>query len=295
MIMLKRKVLLKLLLIQLIGLNLIQVKNLNAIIPYYLLPSKQFLKKNSSLLGRRAFFLLSNGQLKEGLNLAKLAINIDNQNENLWAILAEAQIKNNLINDALYSIAKGKLLNPEMADFHFVEGSIYLQKQKLKKSRESLLRGLKIQPKVAFVFFQLGNISLMERKFNRALDEFQKAIEIKSDYWEVINNIGLAYFEKNKRLLAIENFRKAISIKRNGETLLALAVSIQNEDRKQAIDLAKEALKMYPNFVSKDFRNEQLWGDQLQESTRQLFKLKELNEDIISAEQIYNWYILNKK
>ena len=66
--MLKRKILLKLLLIQLIGLNFIQVDKLNAIIPYYKTPTKQFLKKNGSSLGEKAYILLSLGQLKKSLS-----------------------------------------------------------------------------------------------------------------------------------------------------------------------------------------------------------------------------------
>lgn len=286
MFFLKSKILLKLLLIQLIGLHFFQINKLDAIIPYYNLPKKEFLQKNGSLLGRKAYFLLSIGQLKEALNTAKLSISLDNQNERLWAILAETQIRNNLIDDALKSIDKGKLLNPKMEDFHFVEGSIYLRQKKLKKSREALSRGLKIQPNNSFVLFELGNIFFMEKNYNKALDEYEKAIKIKSDYWQVINNKGLVFFEKDQKSTAIENFKKAIAIKRNGETLLALAVSLQYTDLNQAINLAKEALNMAPNFVSKDYRKEQLWGDELEKSTRKLFELKELNNDIIFAKQI---------
>ena len=257
----------------------------NAIVPYYNMPSREFLEQNSLIYANRAYQLLSIGRLNEGLQFAKLALSFDQNNEKLWAILAEAQMRNNLFKDALKSIHKGKSLNSEIADFYFVESSIYLQREKLRKARKTLENGLIIEPKNTFALFQLGNIFIMEKNYKEALKIFERAVKIKSDFWQVINNIGLVYYEINEKLFAEINFKKAISIERNGETLLALAVTLQNKDYKKSIFLAKEALKLNPSFVSNEYREEQLWGDKIQEATQQLFAAQELKGDIDQAEE----------
>ena len=128
----------------------------------------------------------------------------------------------------------------------------------------------------------------MENNYKEALKTFERATKIKSDYWQVINNIGLAYFEINEKLLAEINFKKAISIERNGETLLALAATLQNKEQKKSILLAKEALKLNPSFVSFEYRKEQLWGDKLQKATQKLFKSHDLKIDIDLAREYIN-------
>ena len=280
-----KKIISKILLTLIISINFIEIDKATAIVPYYYMPSGQVLEKNSSLFADRAYYLLSIGRLNEGLQLAKLALSFDQSNEKLWAILAEAQIRNNLFKDALESIKKGKTLNSENSDFYFVESSIYLQSKKLKKARKTLESGLKIDPKNTFALFQLGNIFLMEKNYNEALKTFERAVKIKSNFWEVINNIGLAYYELDEEYFAEINFNRAISINRNGETLLALAVTLQNKDPEQSILLSKEALKLNPSFVSLEYREEQLWGDKIQKATQQLFKSQELEDDIDLARE----------
>ena len=280
-----KKKIFKILLTLIISINFLEMDRAKSIVPYYYIPSGKVLEKNSLLFADRAYYLLSIGRLNEGLQLAKLVLSFDQSNEKLWAILAEAQIRNNLFKDALKSIKKGKSLNSENADFYFVESSIYLQSKKLKKARKTLESGLIIEPKNTFALFQLGNIFLMEKNYKEALNTFERAVKIKSNFWEVINNIGLAYYELDEKYFAEINFNRAISINRNGETLLALAVTLQKKDPKQSILLGREALKLNPSFVSTEYREEQLWGDKIQKATQQLFKSQELEDDIDLARE----------
>ena len=123
----------------------------------------------------------------------------------------------------------------------------------------------------------------MEKNYKKALSEYNKIIKIKTDFWQAINNKGLIYFEQDKILLAVNNFTKAIGIKKNAESMLALAVSLKNTDKKKSILLVKEALQKNPNYVSFEFREEQLWGEKLQKATEELFKIEELKKDISVA------------
>jgi len=286
--MFRKLLLFKIIFLQLIALNIFQVKKLNAFIPFYNLPSKDFLKLNGSEIGKNAYQLLYFGQLKEGLALAKLAISLNPEDVNLWALLAEAQLNNRLYDDALLSIDKGKFIDPLVSELYFAEGSIYLIQNKKQKAKKSLKKGLEIQPKNTAALFQYGNIFLMEKNYENALKKYNKIIEIKANFWQAINNKGLIYFEQDKILLAINNFTEAIEIEKNAESMLALGVSLKNTNKKKSLLLIKEALQKNPNYVSFKFREEQLWGKKLQKATEEIFKMEELKKDISIANSYKN-------
>ena len=281
--MFKKLLILKIIFLQVTGFNIFQVRKLNAFVPFYELPSKKFLNQSGKEIGRNAYQLLYFGQLKEGLALAKLAISLNPEDVYLWTILAEAQIDNKLFNEALFSIAKAKTINPLIDQLYFTESSIYLLQNKKQKAKKSLKKGLEIKPKNVTALFQYGNIFLMEKNYKKALSKYNKIIEIKANFWQAINNKGLIYFEQDEILLAINNFTKAIEINKNAESLLALGVSLKDRNKKKSILLVKEALQKNPNYASFKFREEQLWGEKLQKATEEFLKLEELKKDISNA------------
>ena len=98
-----KKSLIKLLFFSIISGYFFNDYNLKALVPDYYFPETKNLKQEGLLIGKKAYQLLYFGQIKDSLNLAKLAVKIDNNNETLWNILAEAQIANELYDDALIS------------------------------------------------------------------------------------------------------------------------------------------------------------------------------------------------
>ena len=254
-----------------------------AIIPLYNLPSVEVLRKNSFAIAKNAYQLLYFGQKKESLSLAKLAISLNKSDSRLWSLLAEAQIANNLYENALNSIKEGKNIDPKMSELYFSESSIFIKQNKIKKAQTSLKNGLNLKPDDINGLFQLGNLYLMEKNFKQSLKTFNTAIKIKPTFWQAFNNKGLIFFELNNIPSAVENFKKAIEIENNAEPLLALAVCIQNENFKESILLAKKALSKNPNYVDNEYRKEQLWGQKIQKQTNKLFSSKELKQDIAIA------------
>ena len=123
----------------------------------------------------------------------------------------------------------------------------------------------------------------MEKNYKKALSKYNKIIENKANFWQAINNKGLIYFEQDEIILAINNFTKALEIERNAESMLALGVSLKNSNKKKSILLVKEALQKNPNYVSFEYRKEQLWGRKLQKETEKLLKVEELKEDVSIA------------
>tara|TARA_Y100001978_G_scaffold157012_1_gene142544 strand:- start:338 stop:1198 length:861 start_codon:yes stop_codon:yes gene_type:complete len=281
--MIKKNLIFKIFLLHVIGINILQINKIYSFIPHYKLPNKNILKNSGNELGKDAYQLLYFGQFQEGLALAKLAISLNPEDATLWALLAEAQVSNKLYDEALKSLNRGKSINPLLGELYFTESSIYLNQNKIQKAKISLKKGLSIKPKNTNALFQFGNIFLIEKEYEKALNEYKKIIKIKSNYWQAFNNKGLVYFELDQLVMAKENFERAIKIEKNAESLLALAVSLQNTNINQSILLAKEALTKNPRYVSYDFRKEQLWGNKIQKATKKLFELKELEQDINMA------------
>ena len=283
-----KKYLIRILFVAIMSGQIFNTQNLKAIIPYYYFPETKNLKQEALSIGKKAYQLLLYGQIKDSLNLAKLAVKIDNKNETLWTILAEAQSASKLYKDALISLDKAQKINPGMGEIFFAKSSIYLKQSQLTKAKISLQSGIKILPKNFNAIFQLGNIYLMEQNYEKALEKFDKAIEIKKDFWQAINNKGLAYFEMDKINLSIISFKEAVALEENAETLLALATCLRTKDINEALFLAKKALIKNPNYVDHKYRKEQLWGEKLQNATEKLFKNTQLKDQVIFAKTKIN-------
>ena len=261
----------------------LQIKKVQAIVPYYYFPTIKNLQKQSIYIGKNAYQLLYFGQYQDSLNLAKLAVKINPKDEKLWLILAEAQIANKKYKNALNSLNKAEQINSNISEIYFAKSNIYLKISQQTKAKSALKKGIKIEPNNHKAIFQLGNILLMEKNYLEAIKLFDKSIKIKPDFWQAINNQGLAYFEKNKVNLAIKLFESAISIQENAEPLLALASCLRNNDTKLAIQLAKKALANDPKYINYDYRKEQLWGEKLQASTEILLQNEQLKKDVLLA------------
>jgi len=59
-----------------------QIEKIQAIVPYYYFPTIKNLHKDSLSIGKNAYQLLYFGQYEQGLNLAKLAVKINQKMKN---------------------------------------------------------------------------------------------------------------------------------------------------------------------------------------------------------------------
>ena len=283
-----RKFLKKIICFSLLSFCFFRVEQIQAVVPYYFFPSIKNLEKESLSIGKNAYQLLYFGQYKQSLNLAKLAIQINKRDEKLWLILSEAQIANKQYKNALTSLNEAQIINSKNSEIYFAKSDIYLKILQRQKAKTNLEKGLKITPNNHRAIFQLGNIFLMEKDYYEAIKLFDKSVMIKPDFWQAINNKGLAYFEKNNINKSIELFEKAISIDENAEPLLGLASCLRVKNINLALQLAKRALAKDPNYVSYDYRKEQLWGENLQTSTEILLQNDQLKVDVTLAKSKIN-------
>ena len=111
-------------------------------------------------IGRNAYQLLYFGQVKESLNLAKLAVKINSSNEKLWLILSEAQTANKLFDDAIISLENAQKLNPKISEIYFSKSNIYLRQSKLEKAKVALELGLKLEPNLILHCSTIDNSSI---------------------------------------------------------------------------------------------------------------------------------------
>jgi len=278
----------KIISVSIISLFLFEIDQVRSLVPYYYFPTTNNLKEEGLSIGKNAYQLLSFGQLEQSLNLAKLAVKINKKDEKLWLILAEAQIANNLYKQALDSLNEAENLNSNISQIYFARANVYFKISEIENAKTALKTGLRIDPTNHIAIFQLGNTLLMENNYSEAIKAFENSVKIKPDFWPAINNQGLAYFEKNNINLSVKFFEKAISIEENAEPLLGLAACLRMKDINYSLKLAKKALMKDPNYVSYEYRKEQLWGGKLQNSTEILLQNDQLQTDVILAKSKIN-------
>ena len=243
-----------------------------ALVPYIYEPSPLELKGAGLGIGRTAAQLLQLGQSKEAALLAALAVRLQPNDERLWSILAEAQLRSDQLDAASHSLTQAKKLNPKKASLWFAEASLALRDKRPADAVNLINQGLKLEPSNAVAYFDLGNARVMQTNFRTALEAFEKASKLKPTFWEAVNNQGIVLFEMGKTKDAISRWRHVLDIKRNAEPMLALAAALNqiNPGDKEAIELANKALAESPNYVFQSHQKEQLWGDRLRQATNHL-------------------------
>ena len=70
-----------------------------------------------------------------------------------------------------------------------------------------------------------------------------------------------------------------------------LAIVLYTSDNKsiESLNLAKNALKSNPKYVSSEYQKTQLWGKKLQKSAQLLFKEKEMKKVVKEAKEKSQW------
>ena len=261
-----------------------------ALVPYVYLPTEVELSGSSLGIGRTAAQLLQMGQPKEAAQLGALAVRLNPNDERLWTVLAEAQLRSNQLEDASQSLAKAKKINPNNAGLWFAEAAIALRAERPEEAIPLIQRGLQLDGRNAAAYFDLGNARIMQNKLARALQSFEKATEIKPNFWEALNNQALVLFELGQHNEAIRRWRQVLKLEQNAEPMLALAAALhQKGEQSEAVLLAKEALSKNPNYVLPLHQKEQLWGSHVRQATANLLREAALASSVERAQANATW------
>ena len=258
-----------------------------AIVPYVYVPQAEELEDAGLGIARVATRLLRMGQAEDAARLAELTVRLLPNDPRGWALLAEAQLRSNMIDKAKYSLSKAKQLDPNNPGIWFAEGSIALRNGKPAEAIPLLRKGLDLEGNNAGAYFDLGNAQLLLNDPKAALGSFERAARLREDFWEAINNQGLVLFEIGNRAEAIRRWRKVLRLKPEvAETSLALAASLYVDSASnpgESLALAEAALDSEPNYVLDSYQKEQLWGEKLRQATRRLLALPELKDSVERA------------
>ena len=122
-----KKFLNKIICISLISFCFIKVEKVDSLVPYYYFPTIKNLQRESESIGKNAYQLLYFGHYEQSLNLAKLAVKINKKDEKLWMILAEAQIANNLYEQAINSLNEAQNLDSNISEIYFAKSNVFLK------------------------------------------------------------------------------------------------------------------------------------------------------------------------
>tara|TARA_Y100001968_G_scaffold163072_1_gene149111 strand:+ start:510 stop:1385 length:876 start_codon:yes stop_codon:yes gene_type:complete len=262
-------------------------KESNAFFPRVNEPNQQELKSTSIQIGKTSVQLIQFGRYEEAIKLLRLAVKLNPKEVDLWSTLAEAQMRSKKDYQALSSLDRAMNIKPDEQSLFFRKASIYMNLDDPKKAKIYIKKGLTIDKNNERGYFHLGNAEIMLNNYNSALIAFKKSSEINSDFWQSINNEGLVLYELNNFKEAILRFKTALKISNDAEPMLALAIALYTSDNKsiESLNLAKNALRANPKYVTKSYQATQLWGKKLQKSAQLLFKNKEMKKVVREAKE----------
>tara|TARA_B100000965_G_scaffold382345_1_gene380636 strand:+ start:25 stop:894 length:870 start_codon:yes stop_codon:yes gene_type:complete len=266
---------------------ILTTKASNAFFPQINEPSQEELELTAIQIGRTAIQLIQFGQNNEAIKLLRLAIKLNPKEVDLWTSLAETQVRSNRNYEALSSLNQAIKLSPNKQSIYLSQASIYMNINDPQKAKISIKKGLLINKYNERSYFQLGNAEIMLKNYNSALDAFKKSLEINSNFWQSINNEGLILYELNNFKEAKSKFRSALKISNDAEPMLALAIVLYSSNNKsiESLNLAKNALKSNPQYVSNQYQEKQLWGKKLRKSAQLLFKNKDMKQAVNEAKE----------
>jgi tetratricopeptide (TPR) repeat protein len=262
-----------------------------AVIPYVYVPTSEELTGSAVGIGRTAAQLLQMGQPKQAAKLAALAVRLDPQDERLWSVLAEAQLRSDDLDRASQSLARAKDLNPNKPGLWFAQAALALRNQQPEDAIPLIQRGLELDPKNASAYFDLGNARIMLDDLSSALISFEQATNLKPDFWEALNNQALVLYEMGQPEEAIRRWRAVLKIEENAEPLLALAAALhqQGDNSDVPLGMAREALDKEPNYVLTPHQVEQLWGVKIRQAAARLLALPEMASSVERAQANATW------
>ena len=262
-----------------------------AVIPYVYVPTSEELTGSAVGIGRTAAQLLQMGQPKQAAKLAALAVRLDPQDERLWSVLAEAQLRSDDLDQASQSLARAKDLNPNKPGLWFAQAALALRDQQPEDAIPLIQRGLELDPKNASAYFDLGNARIMLDDLSSALISFEQATNLKPEFWEALNNQALVLYEMGQPDEAIRRWRAVLKIEENAEPLLALAAALhqQGDNSDVPLGMAREALDKEPNYVLTPHQVEQLWGVKIRQAAARLLALPEMASSVERAQANATW------
>ncbi len=181
----------------------------------------------------KAFFtqgldLAGQNKFPEAIDAFQKALEKDPEQPNIWANLADAQLKNNQADKAIESYQKAIAIKPDDAGLHQNLGVIYGKVGKVKEAQESFQKAAGLNPGQSAVnFYNLGATLINSGKTAEAAEAFQKAIESDATYAEAYYQLAIVNIGLNKQAESLEMMKKYLAIGKNPENLATAKALIE--------------------------------------------------------------------
>jgi tetratricopeptide (TPR) repeat protein len=111
---------------------------------------------------------------------------------------------------------------------------------------------------------------------------------MEATFWPALNNVGLVEYEQGDRNKAIARWESVIKVDgKQAEPKLALAVALFAEGEvDEAIKLGRAALKLDSRYADIKFLQENLWGEQLIEDTREFLNNPQIKKMVSNSKPV---------
>ena len=259
-----------------------------AVLPYVPKLDSEKLELQGLQLLQDAVQLIRFQQYDLALPRAELATQLAPNNYDVWFILGSLYVQQDKLDRGIKVLNRAEKLAPEQAGVLLRLGEAYFQKGDYETAREKLEAGLEIEGgSSSDALFSLGNTYLKLAEYDQAIDVYEEAFAQEKTFWPALNNVGLVEYEQGNFAEAIAKWESVIEVDgKQAEPKLALAVALFTEGEvDKAIELGKSALELDSRYADIQFLEENLWGEQLIEDTREFLSNPQIQEIVSNYQQ----------
>jgi tetratricopeptide (TPR) repeat protein/S1-C subfamily serine protease len=173
---------------------------------------------------------------------------------------------------AFSDFSKAITTNPKFVEAYIARGNAYFGLKQYLQALAEYDKAIVINPEYTEIYFNRGNTYALLKQYPQALADYDKFIAINPKFIPAIKYIGLVNYEQSNVNAAIAQFQKVISLDNSlAEPKLALATAyFKSGNQAPALELAKTALQIEPQFAQADHQRLNNWGEKLIADTQAL-------------------------
>lgn len=197
----------------------------------------------------RAKYLSYNNQYNEALADINTALDINDQDPQIYIALSDVYFYSGKTQRALDALKKAKEFDPNNAIIDVNTARIFLTMSNYQSTFASLREALKKDPENAEAFFVSGLANEEMGDTLLAIDNYQNAVARNNKHYEALKQLGILFSIK-KNPLAIDYLRNAAGVNPKApEPLYILGMYYQeNDDADKALSVYQEILQIDSTF-----------------------------------------------
>lgn len=159
--------------------------------------------------------LISKGDFQQAIVHANNARSIDEDDIDALEVWANAYLAADNSKEALRVIEQEILEQPNKAEYWYIRGVIYLQREKYSKALDDFASAAELDmpaEKRFKVFLNIGAINLALGDFEQSETNFNKALELNPNSSTVYHSLGMLEYENREYDKAVGYFIKSLQI-----------------------------------------------------------------------------------